>query len=366
MTAVAATPALSDIAVVGGGVIGLAVAWRCAQRGLRVTVYDPEPGSGASTVAAGMLAPVTEAHFGEEPLLRFALESKRRWPAFAAELNDAAGAGLGYRTDGTLLAAFGADDLREVKRLHEFYRTLGLATEWLTASECRQHEVLLSPRVTGGMFTADDHQVDPRGVVEALLRAVERAGVSLVPQRVDDLATLPADRVVVAAGSWSAKLSGLPVRPVKGQILRLRAAGGGPGFRHTIRAFAATRSIYLLPRLSGEVVAGATVEERGYDTAVTAGALYDLLRAAIDVVPEVAEYELAQAHAGLRPGTPDNAPLLGTTDDPRVIAATGHFRQGILLAPLTADAITELIVTGEVPDVLIPFAPGRFAVEAPA
>lgn len=353
----------SDVAVVGGGVIGLAVAWRCAQRGMRVTVYDPEPGSGASTVAAGMLAPVTEAHFGEEPLLRFALASKRRWPAFAAELAAAAGSDidLGYRTDGTLLVAFGADELREVRRLHEFYATLGLATEWLTASQCRQREPLLSPRVTGGMVTADDHQVDPRGVVAALLRAVAQAGVSLVPQHIDDLAALRADKVVVAAGSWSEQLSGLPVRPVKGQILRLRARDGGPGFRHTVRAFAGPRSIYLLPRLSGEVVAGATVEERGYDTAITAGALQDLLRAAIDVVPEVAEYELVEARAGLRPGTPDNAPLLGATADPRVIAATGHFRQGILLAPLTADTVAELAATGQPPEEITPFAPDRFA-----
>lgn len=350
---------VSDVAVVGGGVIGLSIAWRCAQRGLRVTVFDPEPGSGASSAAAGMLAPVTEAHFGEEPLLRLALDSARRWPGFAAELAEATGDDLGYRTDGTLLVAYSDDDLAEIQRLHRFYGSLGLAASRLTGGEARALVPLLTPRIRGGMVAAGDHQVDPRRLSRALLRAAEQAGVSVRRERVRQLSEVAAGQVVLAAGCWAGELADLPVRPVKGQILRLRAQGA-PEFRHTVRALAGFRPVYLVPRGDGEIVVGATMEEQGYDVSVTAGRVYELLRAAIDVLPEVAEYALVETCAGLRPGTPDNAPLLGRTADPRVVAATGHHRQGILLTPGTADGITELLLTGAAPDWIQPFDPARF------
>ncbi len=355
-----------DVAVVGGGVIGLGVAWRCAQRGMRVTVIDPGPGvetaepvgrGVASGVAAGMLAPVTEAHFGEEPLLRLALASAERWPAFAAELSAAAGAEFGYRTDGTVLVAYTEDDLRQVQRLCRFYRSLGLPGEPLTGREARELVPLLATRVRGGMYAAGDHQVDPRRLTETLRRAAARAGVHFDRRRVTRLSELDAERVVLAAGAWSPQLADLPVRPVKGQILRLRTPE--PAFGVNVRALSTNRSVYLVPRADGEIVVGATVEEQGYDVTVTAGGVQDLLRAATDVLPEVAEYELVEARAGLRPGTPDNAPLLGRLDD-RVVAATGHYRQGILLTPVTADLIAELLVSGETPDQLKPFDPLRF------
>ncbi|MGH3740190.1 MAG: FAD-dependent oxidoreductase, partial [Micromonosporaceae bacterium] len=359
-----------DVAVVGGGVIGLSVAWRCAQRGLRVRVYDPwtassdtgtEKAAGvdaagggtvvgdaaahggnaaaglgagdaalpAGGVAAGMIAPVTEAHFGEEPLLKLALASAERWPAFAAELveanraagigeaapiggddgggeaasigvdDGAAGALLGYRTDGTVLVAYTDDDLRDIHRLHRFYRSLGLPAEALSAGECRALEPLLAPRIRGGMHAAGDIHVDPRRLTTSLRAAAQAAGVRCERRTVRQLADLPADRVVLAAGCWSAQLLDLPVRPVKGQILRLRApAGGVPGFRHNVRGIAGSRSIYLVPRTDGEVVVGATVEELGHDVTVTAGGVHTLLRAAIDVLPEIAEYELVEARSG--------------------------------------------------------------------
>ncbi|HEX2419178.1 MAG TPA: glycine oxidase ThiO [Micromonosporaceae bacterium] len=348
-----------DVAVVGGGVIGLAIAWRCAQRGLRVTVHDPDPGSGASSVAAGMLAPVTEAHFGEEPLLSLALAAARAWPDFAAELSKTTGESLGYRTDGTLLVAYTDDDLREIQRLYRFYESLGLPAQPVTGREARSVVPLLAPRVRGGMVANADHQVDPRRLSRALLRAVTRAGVSVRRERVARLADLTAGQVVLAAGCWTGQLAELPVHPVKGQVLRLRTPGP-PEFRLTVRALAGARPVYLVPRADGEVVVGATMEEQGYDVSVTAGGVHQLLRAAIDVVPEVAEYRLVETSAGLRPGTPDNAPLLGVTSEPRVIAATGHNRQGILLTPVTADAITELLVTGQTPQLIAPFDPRRF------
>lgn len=384
--------------MVGGGLIGLAVAWRCARGGCAVAVYDPEPGGGAGTVAAGMLAPATEAHFGEEPLQVLLAESARRWPAFAAELAADAAPGaasaatrpaatrpaatpaaatpadLGYRAEPTLLVALTDDDHREVERLCRYYDRLGLLVHRLRAAELREREPMLSPRVRGGALASGDHQVDPRRVLSALLRAATARGVTIVRRRVANLSELDADVVVVAAGHASAALvGGLPVRPVKGQILRLRPTSGSTAapVRHVIRGYASGRAVYLVPRACGEVVVGATVEERGADVDVTVGGLLDLLRPAVELWPELAEYRLAEAGAGLRPGTPDNAPLLGPLGAGLVVA-TGHHRHGVLLTPVTADAVAEFVATGRVPDEIVPFDPARFpvrgttTVEAPA
>jgi glycine oxidase len=323
-----------DVAVVGGGVIGLAIAWRCARRGLRVRVYDPSPGQGASRASAGMLAPVSEAYFGEAELTRLLVASADRWPAFRAELET------------------------EAERLRAYQAGLGLPIEALRPGQLREREPLLSPRLRGGAYAAADRQVDPRRLVAALCAALDG---TVEPRAVTDLSEVDAEVVVVAAGCGSAALTGLPVRPVKGQILRLRApAGAPPGFRHVIRGYADGRSVYLVPRADGEVVVGATAEERR-DSSVTAGGVLDLLRAAVDLVPELAEYELAEAAVGHRPGTPDNAPIVGWLEPDRTVVATGHFRHGVVLTPITADAVADLVCTGEVPSVLAPFGPSRFA-----
>ena len=360
----------ADVAVVGAGVIGLATAWRLSQRGLAVRVYDPAPGSGASTVAAGMLAPVGEAHFGERALTGLMLASAAAWPGFAAEVEAAAGVGIGYRSDGALAVAFDADALAEIDRMVAYQRSLGLSVERLPGSRCRELEPLLHPRVRGGALAAGDAQVDPRRLVAALRSIVDGAGIPVEPVAVTDPATLDAGTVVIAAGCHSGELglngaaragrAVLPVRAVKGQVVRLRATAGAPRFERIVRGGVAGRAVYLVPRADGEVVVGATSEERGFDRTVTAGAVRELLAAALDVVPALAEYELAEACAGSRPGTPDNAPLLGRTADPRVIAATGHYRNGVLLTPVTAGAIAELVATGAVPEAIVPFSPLRF------
>ncbi|MFE9688504.1 glycine oxidase ThiO [Micromonospora sp. NPDC005806] len=352
-----------DVAIVGAGPVGLAIAWRCASRGLRVAVHDPAPGSGASQVAAGMLSPVAEAYFGEHELTGLLAESAARWPGFAAELVEAAGADVGYRTDGTLVVGLTADDLAEARRLWSYQQGLGLPITPLRPSELRDREPALAPRVRGGAVAPGDHQVDPRRLVAALRTAAEGAGAVLRRHPVGALSEVDAPVTVVAAGCGAAALTGLPVRPVKGQVLRLRAPGrGAPGFRHVIRGYADGESVYLVPRDSGEVVVGATVEERA-DTEVTAGAVLRLLRAAVDLLPELAEYDLVEASAGLRPGTPDNAPIIGPLPRrPGVLVATGHHRHGIVLTPVTADLVTGLIVTGEPDPLLAPFTPERFEI----
>ena len=345
-----------EVAIVGGGVIGLSAGWRCAQRGLTVTIYDHRAGATASGVAAGMLAPVSEAYFGESALTGLLVAAAGQWHGFATEL--ARYGPTGYRTDGTLLVALTADDLAEAQRLWGYQQSLGLPVTRLPADELREQAPVLHPRVRGGALASDDHQADPRQLLRTLRVAAEAAGVRFVARPVAALAEVDAGTVVVAAGCGTAQLTGLPVRPVKGQLLRLRAPDGVPGFRHVIRGWADGRKVYLVPREGGEVVVGASEEERT-DAVPTAGAALELLRAATDLVPELSEYELAEVGVGHRPGTPDNAPILGRLTD-RVVVATGHYRHGVLLAPATADAIAELVATGRTPELIAPFGPDRF------
>jgi glycine oxidase len=340
-----------DVVVVGAGVIGLACAWRCAQLGLRVLVLEREgePGAGASGVAAGMLAPVTEAEFGEEALLRLNIAGAELWPAFAAELAERSGIDTGYRASGALVVATDRDDAEELRRLHSFQRSLGLDASWLSGRECRRFEPRLAPRVPGGIFAEHDHQVEPRAVVRALHAAfVGAGGVLRCGVEVEDPRALEGRHVVLAAGCWS----GAPVRPVKGQILRLR---GGPLAQRLIR----TPRCYVVSRADGEVVVGATVEERGFDTTVSADGVFRLLEAAHEVLPDVAELEFVEAAARLRPGTPDNAPLIGEHDG--LIWATGHHRNGVLLAPITAAAVAAIATGDDPPAAVEPFGAARFA-----
>ncbi|MFF8270761.1 glycine oxidase ThiO [Streptomyces sp. NPDC016562] len=373
----------SDALVIGGGIIGLVTAWRAAARGLRTVLADPAPGGGAAQVAAGMLAPVTELHYGEEALLGLGLASAARYPDFAAELAEASGIDIGYRACGTLSVALDADDRLHLRELHALQRRCGLESEWLTGRECRRLEPLLAPGVRGGLRVDGDHQVDPRRLAAALLAACERAGVIIHRARaerllvtadraagalLDDGTRVRAHQVVLAAGSLSGRLAGVPpqaavpVRPVKGQVLRLTVPPAyAPFLSRTVRAVVRGSHVYLVPRENGELVVGATSEELGWDTTVTAGGVYELLRDAHELVPGITELPLTETRAGLRPGSPDNAPLLGPTELPGLHLATGHYRNGVLLTPLTGDALADLLTTGELPAVARPFSPRRFS-----
>ncbi len=367
----------------GGGIIGLVTAWRAAQRGLAVTVVDPEPGGGAAQVAAGMLAAVTELHHGEQALLGLNLASARRYPDFAAELTEASGRGLGYRTCGTLAVALDSDDRAHLRELHALQSRSGLESEWLSGRECRRLEPMLAPGVRGGLRVDGDHQIDPRRLTAALLTACERAGVLFRrawAERLDvagdrargvvlaDGAALHAGQTVLAAGSLSGRLAGVPeavlppVRPVKGQVIRLTVPKPyAPFLSRTVRAVVRGSHVYLVPREDGELVVGATSEELGWDTTVTAGGVYELLRDAHELVPGITELPLTETRAGLRPGSPDNAPMLGPTRLPGLQLATGHYRNGVLLTPVTGDVMAQALTTGELPEEARPFTPRRFA-----
>lgn len=350
----------ADVAVVGGGVIGLAVAWRARQRGLEVVVVEREAqlGRGASFAAAGMLAPVGEADPQERALLAHNLESARKWPAFAGELEDVTGVEVGYRTCGALVVARDADEAAHVEREREQRERLGLRVERLLGSEARRREPALAPGVRLALALPDDHAVEPARVVAALAEACRRAGVRIVTgHEVSDPAALPHERVVIAQGAWSGK----PVRPVKGQALRLRDPAG-PGLCDHVLRWGPPTPGYLVPRGDGRYYLGATMEEQGFDTSVTALGVYELLREAAEVIPGVLELAIEESFAGLRPGTPDNAPIVGTDPaDERLVWATGHFRNGILLCPLTAELVADEL-TGGRPDHAL--RPERFAVGA--
>jgi glycine oxidase len=373
----------SDVVVVGGGLIGLATAWRLTVDGAQVTICDPTPGAQTSNVAAGMLAPVTEVEFGEDDLLALNLASVNAWPAFAAELEELTGQPAGLYQTGTLSVAYDVDDLAALRRLADYQRRLGLEVEDLSGRDARRREPMLATGVSGGVWVAGDHSVDNRQAVSTLLRATELSGVRLIRHRVarvltagsaatgvllDNGDTVQAGTVVAATGPWSSQLDGVPeelrapVRPVKGEVLRLRVPEAyRPALRHTVRATARGFSVYLVPRQGGELVVGATSSELGYDTRVLAGGVFNLLRDARTVLPITDELELVESIAGLRPATPDNAPVLGPSGLDRLLWATGHYRNGVLLTPITAQLIAATVRTGSLPELAKPFLAERFA-----
>jgi glycine oxidase len=399
----------ADVIVVGGGVIGTAIAWRAASQGRAVLLIDPatsdsatsDPATSdtASLVAAGMLGPVSESVFGEQHLLALNLHAVDRFPAFNAELEEAAGQSTGLRTEGTLAVAYDNGDLAALDRLTDFRHSLGLKAERLDARECRRREPFLAPATRGGVLAAGDLSIDNRRYLSALRRAAAQAGVRTVAATVTRVGpghvttgtsttgtsatgisttgtpttgtpttgqARTARQVVVAAGHATRLIDGVPeavraaIRPVKGQILRLRHPGSiPPVLTATVRAIVQGRDLYLVPRADGELVVGATQEERG-DRDVTAGAVHDLLRDAVTAVPAVSELIFAEASAGLRPGTSDNGPILGPLDQAgELIIATGHFRNGILLSAVTADAVAAILDGKEPHDAWLPFQPGR-------
>ncbi|NIJ10252.1 glycine oxidase [Saccharomonospora amisosensis] len=363
------------VAIVGAGVIGLAVAWRAAAAGHQVTIFDPRPvRGGASWVAGGMLAPVTEAWPGEEDVLELGEESLRRWPSFAADLA-AEGMDPGLSTAGTVVAAFDSADAGQLDILAGYLHRLGRQASLVPGRQLRKTEPGLAGAVRSGLLVPGDLAVDNRALLRALHAGARRRGAHFVAERVTGLdgrtvRTETAEHrfraVVLAAGAWSARLHPElcgQVRPLKGEILRLRARRATlPPPSGTIRAMVEGRPIYLVPRAGDELVLGATQYEAGFDETVTARGVRELLEGAERVFPSVAEYELTEARAGLRASSADNLPYLGVLDD-GVFAATGHHRNGLLLAPVTADAALAWLAGAPTPPGVHRAHPGRMRSE---
>ncbi|MBF6352490.1 glycine oxidase ThiO [Nocardia flavorosea] len=327
----------ATVAVVGGGVIGLAVAWQAAEAGWSVTLFDPAVGSGASWVAGGMLAPLSEGWPGEDDVLGFGAAALAHWPDFAARLAAVTGVDVFVARETLTIAQDGAD-AADLRTIADWVNGHGHELRLVDRAGVRALEPALARTVRAGLLAAEP-AIDNRRLVTALRKAADEAGVTVRPERVRDLAELDHNRIVLAAGAASAQLwPELPVRPVKGEILRLRQRPGSqPPPTRVVRARVHGRPVYFVPRDDG-VVVGATQYEAGFDTAVTLAGVRDLIADAEAVLPGIGEYELAEASAGSRPGTPDNLPLIGHLSD-RVIAATGHGRNGMLTSALTADAV---------------------------
>jgi glycine oxidase len=324
-----------------------------------------------------MLAPIGELAFGEPELLRMTIAAAERYPDFVAELEAASGLGSGYARHGALHIALDRDEAAELRRVHDLQRSLGLGAAWLPPRRCRALEPGLTPSFHGGVHAPDEAAIDPRRMIAALLGALASTGAE-VRSNVDvEAALLDGDRlegvrtgsgeelraahVVLATGAWSATEAWLPedarppVRPVKGQILELRSPDGEPPCERIV----ASERVYLVPRPDGRLIVGATTEERGFDATVTAGGVHELLREAYRLLPDVAEMELVEAMAGLRPGTPDNLPLIGRGELEGLVLACGHYRNGILLAPITGEAIAHLLADESIPDALTAADPAR-------
>ncbi len=370
-----------SVAIVGGGIIGLAIGWRLAQAAVAVDVFERgEAGHGASFAAAGMLAAGVETEPGEAALCALTKRGQALWPDFAAELDAASGIAVGLRQEGTIEIALTRDDAARLRHSFDFQRRQGVALEWLSAAEARAREPYLGPQLAGAVFSPHDHQVENRRVVQALRAAFLAAGGRLHENAEVGLAVAhgritgvvradgtlhAADRVVLAAGAWSAAVAGLPasarpaVRPIKGQMLALRMDPGAPLLRHVLW----TPRVYLVPRDDGRLLIGATTEERGFDASLTAGGLLSLLEGAWRAMPAIEDLPIAETWVGFRPGSRDDAPLLGpiASGPEGLVLATGHHRNGILLAPITADLIARYLTTGAIDPAMAPFLPDRFA-----
>ncbi|HTV44394.1 MAG TPA: glycine oxidase ThiO [Stellaceae bacterium] len=375
----AASPDHPKTVIIGAGVIGLGIAWYLAQAGCPVTVYERgEAGHGASWAAAGMLAAAVETEPGEETLLALNLESQRLWPDFARALEAASDMPVGYRNDGTIVVALNHDDAEQLRFNYEFQRGLGLDLEWVSGAEARRREPHLRPGIAGAVLSPCDHQVDNRLVAQALSVAAQRSGAVLLEHcpvheiettrgRASAVVTArgrePADIIVLAAGAWSREIGGVPpahrppVRPIKGQMLALRMDPAAPLLRHVVWL----PNGYLVPRGDGRLIIGGTVEERGFDPSLTAGGLLALIEGAWRAVPTIEELPIAETWVGFRPGSRDDAPLLGPSGIPGLVIATGHHRNGILLTPVTAAVIAAYVQHGRLPELALPFAPERFS-----
>ena len=392
----------TGVAVIGGGIVGLGIAWEAQRAGRAVTVIDPAPATGATFAAAGMLAPVSELHYQEEQLLDLTLASAARWPGFAASLAGPGVPDTGFRTTPTLVLGADAADRRALAELREVQLRHGLQVEMLTIRTARAAEPLVGPHISCAHRIAADHQVDPRGTAAAIRSGL--AGIAarrgeadpLILQKAAGLlwedapgqgaaghgrvagvvladgTEIHAREVIVANGMGASELKNLPeglelpLRPVHGDILRLRVpAHLQPLTTATIRGLVRGVPVYIVPRGDGTVVIGATSRE-DHNAGVSAGGVHQLLRDAQVLLPSVAELELLECTARARPGTPDNAPLLGRVagpggrDLPGLVIATGFFRHGVLLAPIAAHIVRQLL--GGITDLAwTAFRPDRFS-----
>jgi glycine oxidase len=367
----------TKIIIIGAGAVGLSIGWRLARRGAGVVIFERgAAGRATSWLAAGMLAPDAEIGFEELELYRLNRESARRWPAFVEDLESDSGMPVDFRTEGTLIVADDRDAAEALRRRYQFMREMGLTVEWLTGAEALEIEPFIAPHLAAAVHSPRDYQVDNRLFVDALAEAFRGKGGELREHRpvrsiepdaerphvvLEDGERIAGSAVIVAAGAWSRTIEGLrarerpPIRPVKGQMLELLIERPFD-LRHVVRG----PNAYLAPKSNGRLLVGATSEEMGFDERVTAGGLYHLLEHAWEIVPGIYDLPVVDSWAGLRPASRDHLPIIGYGEAPGVVMATGFYRHGILLTPVTSDEIARLLLEQETSDWIEPFSPRRF------
>jgi glycine oxidase len=362
-----------DVAVAGAGLIGGAIALELARAGFRVSVFDErEPGREASWASAGILSPAPE-NPAAIPMVPLGKASLALYPEFVANVEEVSAQSTGFRPKGTLEALFSRDAARELSTLIALHRGLGLKAEPLRPEDACELEPALNPDIEAAALRPDEASIDNRLLTGAVLQAAQKSGVEIFPDHAVQSIRCEGDRctgvqlqseritakwTIVAAGCFSSKIQGAeayaPVRPAKGQIVALRAD------EVKIDRVLWSERIYLVPRDDGRILAGATVEYLGFDKQVTAGGIEKILAAAIELVPALANARIDETWAGLRPDSPDHLPILGPTDIHGLLIATGHFRSGVLLAPITARLIREWITRQSVSLDWDRFSPLRF------
>jgi glycine oxidase len=362
-----------DVAIAGGGIIGAAIALELSRAGLHVAVFDrQQPGQEASWASAGIISPAPEspAMIVTVPLAK---ASVSLYPDFVAQVEEISGKSVGFRPKGTLEALFSRDTKAELSTIIALHHGLGLKAEPLRAEDAREIEPALSEEVEAAVLRPQECCVDNRALTGAVLEAAKRTGTEIFPGNAAKAISrkgkrcaglilqnekIEAQWTIIAAGSFSAAIEGVaayaPVRPAKGQMVALRAEDV------SIERVLWSEKIYLVPRNDGLILAGATVEYAGFDKRTTAGAMAKLLSAAIDLAPGLANTRIEETWAGLRPDSPDHLPILGPTDLDGLLIATGHFRSGILLTPITARLVREWITEQRVSVDWERFSPSRF------
>lgn len=365
------------ISIIGGGVIGLSLGWQIARKGAEVEIYERETaGKGAGWVAAGMLTPQAELGFEEIELFNLSRKSLDIYPKFLKELNEDSGMDVKMDRCGSLFAGFDSDDMRRLRRLYDFREKVDLPAKWLTGTEAKELEPMLSPKCTCGLWMPDDAQIENRDLLDALNTAAKNRGCVIhensevssvktedgkVKAIVVNGNVIASPNIIVAAGAWSKQIEGIPenilppVRPVKGQIMSL-SMNSESKLTHAVRG----RDVYLVPKADGRLIVGASNEEMGFDTNPTAGEIYRILERAWETVPGIYEYPIQEIKVGLRPGSRDHEPIVGDSEIEGLYFATGHYRSGILLAPVTAVELSEWFVTGKKSEALEHFHLSRF------
>lgn len=362
-----------DVVIAGGGVIGGSVALELAGAGLKVAVFDrQQPGQEASRASAGIISPAPE-NAGMIPTVAAGKLSAELYPEFIARIEELSGEKTGYRPKGTLAAIFSRDAKEELSTIIALHHGVGLRAEALRPEDARELEPSLSEEMEAAVLRPDEASVDNRALTAAVLEAAKRSGVEIFARRgakgvwrdgercrglIFEDERVQARWTVIAAGCFSAGIEGAeryaPVRPAKGQMVSLRCA------KVKMERVLWSENIYLVPRNDGRILAGATVEYLGFDKQTNAGGINKLLSGAIELAPGLQEAQIEESWAGLRPDSPDHLPILGPTDVEGLLIATGHFRSGILLAPITARLMREWITGGGVSAEWDRFSPMRF------